>query len=246
MEMSDHSREIRQQRKIWESKKILREIYFDWYGKIISNMASGKTSIEIGCGCGNFKSFYPRVTATDVTSNPFAQAVIDANELPFEKGSIDNFIMFDVLHHLEDPMRYFRKAGQSLREKGRIILIEPYVSFFSYFVYKYFHHEKLDFRQNLFHAGIEGGRSGGNFSNTAIPTLLFEKNRKLFQKELPDLKIIKKDLFSFLVYPLSGGFRYKSMIPYPYYRALDNIEKTALKPFSRFLAMRMLIVIEKC
>ena len=56
---------LKRHREIWQKKKVLRDIYHDWYRLIIENMANNKPALEIGSGGGNLKEFFPDVISSD-------------------------------------------------------------------------------------------------------------------------------------------------------------------------------------
>ena len=68
---------------------------------------------------------------------------VSADALPFADAALGALVLFDVLHHLPDPRRFFQEASRALRPAGRIVLCEPYVSLLSYPVYKFLHDEPL-------------------------------------------------------------------------------------------------------
>ena len=47
----------------------------------------------------------------------------------------------DVLHHLEAPADFFREAARVLHAGGRLALVEPWITPFSWVVYRFFHQE---------------------------------------------------------------------------------------------------------
>ncbi len=236
----DNEQYFNEFREIWERKTILREIYYSWYRKIIGNLSAGSNNIELGCGCGNFKSFFPNIIATDVNPSPYTDKVADANILDLPQESVDNLILIDVLHHLDKPLDFFLKSKKILRKNGRIIILEPYISLFGYIVYKYFHHEPL-----LLNSDILGKNSDTTLVNEATATIIFKRQREAFNKRFRKLKIKKIEYFSFLLYPLSGGFSMPSLIPGSWYPVLSKLEKFLTKPFIEILGIRMLIVLEK-
>ena len=56
---------LKRHREIWQKKKVLRDIYHDWYRLIIENMADNKPALETGSGGGNFKEFFFDVISSD-------------------------------------------------------------------------------------------------------------------------------------------------------------------------------------
>jgi SAM-dependent methyltransferase len=232
-------------RKIWREKKILRAIYTQWYKMIINDLSAvGGDTVEIGSGTGNFKEYYPKLISSDIDSHPWLDMVFDAQKMPFKDKSISNIVFIDVLHHLSDPLSFFREALRVLESGGRIIMLEPYPSLFSLPIYKRFHPEPFIFNGDIFKKRIKNNKSPWE-SNQAIPYLLFFKNKKEWKKTFgKDFKIKKIELLSFLFYPLSGGFENHQLIPDCLIKPFEFIEKM-LKPFGFLLGFRCYIVIEK-
>ena len=126
---------------VWGRKPVLRLVYSDFYNRIATVCGSGLT-IEIGGEIGNLKRQIPNVVATDIQFAPWLDCVADAQHLPFADGTAANIVMVDVLHHLEFPTRFFREAERLLRPGGRIIMVEPAITWGSVLFYHLFHHEK--------------------------------------------------------------------------------------------------------
>jgi len=240
--MDDYQRLLRY-RRIWKSKKILRIIYFNWYKKIDQDLSPGKT-LEIGSGIGNFKKFKPSIISSDIVPCEWLDKCIDAHQLPFPKNSLANIVMIDVLHHLRDPLRFFREAGRVLKAGGKIILIEPFPSLFSLPVYRFFHPEPFIFKVKVFSQQKSRHKQPWE-SNQAIPYLLFFKNLDKFEQMFKNkLKLVKRQKFSFLLYPLSGGFENKQLIPDWLFSPVSLIEKL-LAPLGSLLAFRCYLVLQK-
>jgi SAM-dependent methyltransferase len=143
--LGQHQTEIERNRRAWDSKPLLREVYGSFYRRIIGLMDRSLPGriVEIGSGIGNLKSHLPEAISTDLFSNPWLDLVCDAYELPFVTGSLSHLILFDVLHHLQRPNAFLREARRALRAEGRLILFEPYISLSSLPVYGLLHHEPV-------------------------------------------------------------------------------------------------------
>ncbi|MCX6816704.1 MAG: class I SAM-dependent methyltransferase [Candidatus Beckwithbacteria bacterium] len=241
--MDDYQRLLRY-RRIWETKKILRIIYSDWYKKIIKDLKPGKT-LEIGSGIGNFKKYYPEIISSDIVPCEWLDKCIDAHNLPFPKHSLSNIVMIDVLHHLQDPLRFFREACRVLKTGGKIILMEPFPSPFSLPIYRIFHPEPFIFNVDVFSASKNKPKKIPWSSNQAIPFLLFFKQLDKFNKLFKGkFNIIKREKFSFVRYPLSGGFENKQLIPDWLFPLVRIIEKL-LFPLRGLLAFRCYVILQK-
>ena len=111
-------------------------------------------------------------------------------------------------------------------------------------MYNYFHQEDVDFAINVFNKNtISKSEKKAFDGNSAIPTIMFSKKIEEFRSKFSHFKIIRKDLLTFILYPLSGGFDHKCFITSGTLRFLNFIEKI-LQPFGRVFAFRILVVIE--
>ena len=54
--------------------------------------------------------------------------------------------------------------------------------------------------------------------NQALPTALFFRHVDEFRRRWPELRIVERRRFAFLVYPLSGGFTRRPLLPDALYR----------------------------
>jgi SAM-dependent methyltransferase len=236
--------EITRQRRIWEQKPILRDIYSGYFGRIGTNLAPGSPTLELGGGSGRLKETFSRVVASDVFPTPWIDIQLDAHFFPFREGTVRNIVAIDVLHHLPDPLAFFRECVRTLSSGGRIVLIEPHISLWSYLVYSCTHHEVCDLRDDAW--GARRPASGHNFANEALPWLVLHRSQKKFLLEFPDLRILKSEFFDFIAYPASGGFNYRSVLPLSFIRAILRLENLLPKQVTKYITgMRFLVVIER-
>jgi SAM-dependent methyltransferase len=241
--MQQDSHILNERKQIWKSKKILKRVYHNWYRKIGNALRPGSI-LEIGGGSGNLKEFFKDSISSDIEYVPWIDTVLDAHHLPFHNATFDNVILFDVLHHLHDPAHFFSEAQRVLKQKGRIVLMEPYISLVSFLVYRFLHHEGMDWNINPFKKECSKKNKNHLHGNQAIPTLIFESYKNRFEKDFPRLKAIKKERMDFIIYPLSGGFHNPSLCPLFLYPTLEYLEKI-LYPLNRFLSFRLFVVLEK-
>lgn len=234
---------LEQRRQKWESKEILRRLYSKWYSLMGSWIKPG-VILELGGGSGNLKGFFPGTISSDVVFMSWLDAVLDAHKLPFRKGTVDSIVLFDVLHHLSAPAAFFSEAERVLKPGGRIVMMEPYVSWASFLVYKFFHQEGLQWKTDPLD-DKDPHRDRDPFQgNQAIPTLIFRQHRKRFLEHHPRLRILHEEKTDFLMYPLSGGFHHRSLCPISLAGFLERCERF-LRPLNPSLAFRVLLVLEK-
>ncbi len=244
-------------RDIWKRKKILRDIYTNWYKQILDDLAPGDgITLELGAGSGNFKEFKPDVISSDIEPCRWLDIAFDAHLMPFLDESVRNIVMIDVLHHLAQPVRFLEEASHVLEPGGRIVIIEPFPSPFSLPVYRKFHPEPFDMSTDYFgpvHAPSESPAFFTDLNKTKDPWdanqaaayLLFYKQAQKFREFFGDrFQVIKRKRMSCILYPASGGFENKSLIPdsiVPVFRGLEFL----LTPLRPLLAFRCYVVLEK-
>jgi SAM-dependent methyltransferase len=238
------SDQLADHRSTWDRKPVLRLVYDDFYDRIAAACRSGLT-IEIGGGIGNLKRRLTDVVATDVQSAPWLDCVADAQRLPFVDGCAANIVMVDVLHHLEFPVVFFREAARVLRPGGRVLMVEPAMTWGSSLFYRLFHHEPVRTSADVLKDGSPDPRRDPYESNQAIPTLLVTRDRDRFHRIFPTLRMASVQWLSLAAYPLSGGFQPWSLVGEGVARRLLRIERALEPALGRFAAFRMLLTVEK-
>ena len=229
---------------VWRTKGVLRLVYDDFYNRIASNCRHG-TTIEIGSGIGNLKEKIENVISTDIQFAPWLDCVMDAQRLPFAVESADNIVMVDVLHHVEYVKSFFTEAERVLRPGGRIIMVEPAITWGSTAFYRLLHNEPVRMSADPLAAGAPDPTRDPYASNQAIPTLIATRERERFHRQFPNLQVDHVDWFSLAAYPLTGGFKRWSLVSEAMAKRLLQIERKIEPLIGRVLAFRMLLVIEK-
>lgn len=229
---------------LWQTKDILRKIYQDYYSRMMQ-YAIKPNILEIGGGTGNLKKIYPEIISTDILPTSWIDVVGDAQHLPFLDDIFNTIIMVDVLHHIQNPTFFFQEAGRLLKNGGRIILLEPAITCASWFFYNFFHDEPVEMKINPLANVISQERWQSFDANQAIPELIFGKYYPRFIELFPQFKMITKKYISLFCYPLSGGFKKWSLLPSRFFEKMVKIEKKIENKLGKFLAFRLLVVIEK-
>lgn len=234
---------LESQLESWHRKPGLRFVYTDWFREIEQWLKKGR-SFEIGSGIGRIKEYLGDITTIDVMRTPWTDIVGDAEMFPIKDDSTANLILFDVLHHLPRPTFFFKEAFRVLENGGRLIIADPYISIASSFIYKYFHPEPVDMNCDPFEDRVPLSSKEPFDSNQAVATVLFNKRLQTWKNRFSGLSVIFQKRYGFFAYPATGGFGGKTLLPYRVIRWIQRNEKY-LTFFSRLLAFRLLIVIEK-
>jgi len=235
--------ELRELRAAWERRPLIRRLYAQWF-ELVEHALSrveGPT-VELGSGFGALKDALPQVLTTDVEPTPWAEQVVDAEQLPFDDRSVANLVLVDVFHHLASPARFLDEATRVLAPGGRVVVLDPYISPVSRLAYS-FHHERVDLQADAF-ASDDRVAGAPMASNQGRATLAFFRGADELARRWPALRIVERRRLSLLVYPLSGGFRQRPLLPVRLARPAELLER-ALAPAARLLAFRCLVVLER-
>jgi SAM-dependent methyltransferase len=235
---------LNQYAEMWDRKPVMRAIYNDFYERLAPECRPG-TTIEIGGGIGNLKQYLSDVIATDIQFAPWLACVADAQRLPFAAGAAANIVMVDVLHHLEFPVVFFRDAARVLQAGGRILMVEPAITYGSSLFYRLFHHEPVRTSAEVLGDGTPDPHRDPYDSNQAIPTILATRERARFHARFPEFRIARIVWFALAAYPLSGGFKPWSLLSARAARRLMQFERLLEPAIGRFAGFRVMIVIEK-
>jgi len=150
-----------------------------------------------------------------------------------------------VLHHLEFPLVFFREAARVLRPGGRVLMVEPAITWGSTAFYRLFHREPVRTSADVLRDGSPDPRRDPYDSNQAIPTLIATRDRDRFHRLCPTLRIATVQWFALAAYPLSGGFQPWSLIGEGAARRLLRIERALEPALGRLTGFRMLLTVEK-
>ena len=228
--------------RIIRKKPFLKRVYIDFYKQFAELVPEhrGKILVELGSGGGFIKEVINNVITSEVLELPNVDKIFSALEMPFEKASVDAFFMIDVLHHITEPRIFFAEALRCLKVRGKVIMIEPANTLFSRFIYKNFHHELFDDR-----AKWELEQTGRlSRSNGAMPWIIFTRDRQIFEREFPSLKIIRIRNHTPLRYLLSGGLTLRELLPSFAYTPVKILEYL-LWPLNNLLGMFQTIELQK-
>jgi SAM-dependent methyltransferase len=235
------AKSLREHERAWQARPLLRRIYRDWFALIASRLAQvDGTTIELGSGIGQLRGEIPGLVTTDVEETPWADRVVDAGALPYGDGELANIAMLDVYHHLPRLAAFLDEACRALAPGGRVVMLEPYCSALSSLAYR-LHHERLELDGDGF---AESDSTDPLDANLAQTTLAFYRQRGEYARRWPELPIVEEQLLSLFVYPLSGGFTRRQLLPNALYRPLTALERV-LSPLLPLAAFRCLVVLER-
>ena len=241
--------ELNRERIVWLKKPELQAVYKrEFFSRLNQNRATGIRTLEIGGGPGFYKQFSPEIISSDITVCPWHNLGLDGQNIPFQSGSLDNIVGLDVVHHLYNPLPFFSEAERTLRTPGRVVLIEPWMSPFSYLINRYFMPEDCDlsWKPGETVSSCRNIRDKKPFeANSAIPYLLFHKYKGVLSYLMPRLRLVKVERFALFGYLLSMGFREMSLLPFWLYPFVYRMESITRPLWERLMSLKALVVLEK-
>ncbi len=134
-------------REIWAAKPVVGEVYCVWFEALLATVPKGARVLELGAGPGflaeHARRHRPdlRWIASDLVLAPWNDLVADGLRLPARDGCLDAIVALDFVHHLARPGAFFEEAGRVLVPGGHVSVVEPWVTSFSYPIYRYLHEE---------------------------------------------------------------------------------------------------------
>jgi len=223
-------------------KPFLRKTYLGFYRQFseAACLLPGQKAVEIGSGGGFLKKVMPQVTTSDVLPATGVDICFSAEKIPFDDNSVDAFFMLNVFHHIKDPRAFLSEAVRCLKPGGSIVMIEPANTAWGRLIYKTFHHEVFDVAAG-WHVEGSGPLSG---SNSAMPYIVFIRDREKFEAEFSTLKISGLYCHTPFSYLISGGFSIRQLLP----GCLFGLVRTGeyiLSPLNNYLGMFMTIKLVK-
>ena len=210
-------------KQIIASKPFLEAIYDEWYATLAAALPpiEGQT-LELGSGAGHCDQFIPGLITSEILPCPGVCVVLDAQQLPFANSTLRAIVMTNVLHHIPNVNHFFAESSRSLRAGGKILMIEPWVTPWSKFVYTSLHHEP--FRPDATDWSFApGGPLSG--ANGALPWILFARDRQKFESSFPEFTVEWVRPFLPFRYLVSGGVSLRSLMPGFTHAAWAGVER---------------------
>jgi SAM-dependent methyltransferase len=205
--------------------------------------------LEIGSGVSPLKRFYKNVLTSDVLELDYLDYVFDCHSIDqvaeIPDSSLDVITLTNVLHHLKDPVEFLNRAAGKLKQGGKIIATEPYLSKLSTLIYKYLHHETVDI--DIPRPVLDEIQGPLTTSNSALPWLIFVKHPAWREGLRAAFDFDEKNFepFSSISYMATGGISRRLPIPRPLYHLLLPVDILLSRAFPRLLASFFIITLTR-
>lgn len=217
---------------------------YEWMNKHIQPHHKG---VELGCGLGVSRLYIKNenLSLTDIIPNPWVDEVVDALNMPYAESSLDYIIALNMIHHVSNPMQFFKECSRVLKPKGILLIHEPNLSLSFRIILRLMAHEGYDFSADIFspHSSISDPKNPWT-ANNAVANLLFDDPEKFEANSSFKLKI--KQLCECFIFPLSGGVSYRTFsIPLPIIvlKGIDIIDRILIRMAPSVFAMGLRVVL---
>lgn len=241
----EHQRQILENRKHWQAKPALREIYREFHALIAANLSSvpGET-VEVGSGIGNICETIPGCIRTDLFDNPWIDRREDVYRFSMTDNSVANLILFDVFHHLEHPLAALRECRRVLAPNGRLIVFDHAMSALGFLVSDLLHHERNGFgKAYSLSSNLPSDFHGKTYyaDQANAHRILVRRFDELLGADWRCVRTVRLPALKWL---LSGGYRGPSLMNVLPRSVLTAIEHAA-EALPYLFALRLLVVLEK-
>lgn len=230
-EAKDRAETLRNRARLGTNKNLLfwyRAVYRDQFRDLAN--PTTLSILEIGSGTSPLKQFIPNVVTSDVLDLDYLDLVFDCHQIDkldaIERNSLDVITLTNVLHHLKSPITFLNRAACKLKSGGKVIATEPFFSALSTPIFKYLHHEPVDFSILEPELGeVQGPLASANI---ALPWLIFFRRPDWLQRlsENFDVTALSIRPFSALSYLATGGISSRLPVPQFLYRMLFSVDLT--------------------
>ncbi len=244
----DGPERIKVHKKILLSKKLTQNVFQEFYKLMIKNMnfhfkeSLSIKKVELGSGTSFLKEIDKSILKTDIVDNNDLDLVVDATNMPFKNNEIKSFFGIFFFHHLQNPYKFLDEIDRCCAINGGAILIEPYHGPLSRFLHQNMHDNEY---YDLNGPTIKDTSLPMSNANQALSHIVFFREKKIFEKKYPNLKVVEiKRINSYLRYLVSGGVNFKQLLPDIFIPLLKLVE-FIMKPFSHIFCVHYLIVIKK-
>jgi SAM-dependent methyltransferase len=241
---------LEEHRRLWHAKPILRKAYAVWFDQLIAATAGRRRVLEVGAGPGFLADRaragreYGTWIATDILPTAWNDIAADALRLPVRSASLDAVVGIDFIHHLATPGDFFREAGRVLVPGGILATVEPWITPFSFPIYRFLHQERCSWRLDPWHPFGEMSEGKDTFDGDAAVLWHLVRGTEPARWAALGLTPPRVRTMNSFAYLFTLGFRPASLLPAPLAPALFGIDR-ALGALSGLFAMRAFLIWER-
>jgi len=249
-ETYDRSVTLRNRARLGANENLLfwyRELYRDQFTDFRNPAAL--SILEVGSGTSPLKQILPNVITSDVLNLDYLDLVFDCHDIDkldaIKENSLDVITLTNVLHHLKSPVAFLNRAATKLKPGGKVVATEPFFSVLSTPIFRYLHHEPVDFQ--IAKPELDDVRGPLASANIALPWLIFFRRRDWFERLSENYEVESCSVrpFSALSYMATGGISHRLPIPRWLYRSFFSVDLILSRGFPRLCSSFFTIVLPR-
>lgn len=224
-----------------------RELYRDQFKDFTE--PESLSILEIGSGTSPLKQFLRNVITSDVLDLEYLDLVFDCHDIDkldaINDESLDVVTVTNVLHHLQNPIAFLNRAANKLKSGGKVIATEPFFSAISSPIFKYLHHEPVEF--HISEPELKRVQGPLASANIALPWLIFFRRRDWADNlsDNYDVANCSVRFFSAVSYMATGGISHKLPVPAWLYRAFFPMDLFLSRRFPQLCASFFTIILSR-
>jgi SAM-dependent methyltransferase len=237
----DRATTLRNRARLESNRNLLswyRELYRDQF-RDFPNPES-LSILEIGSGTSPLKQFHSNILTSDILHLDYLDLVFDCHEIDrldaIRDNGLDVITLTNVLHHLKSPIAFLNRSARKLKPGGKVIATEPFFSVLSTAIFKYLHHEPVDFR--ISEPELDEVQGPLASANIALPWLIFFCKPEWLELLNENFDIASRSIrpFTALSYMATGGISHRLPVPGFLYRTLFPIDLAISRWLPRLFA----------
>lgn len=245
--MTEYAKNLLEQYKNLDLPNV-RALYSYMYSLIANEFTVEQNILEVGAGLGGSAKFLKStsIIRTDIieSKTPTVIGSVDMHNLPFSDNYFDGLFALDAIHHCEDPALAMREMFRVCKDEGKVVIIEPYVSFLSYPFYKLFHSEDVSWKLDpeSLNGVVDARPNAGN--QTILQALL---KSRYFQEEIQSgrISILSYQKFAPFSLYITGGINNPLPTSESMVKSLINFEQRIPPKILEWIASRQAIILKK-
>lgn len=228
-------------------KRLLRSTFEHFYAEAAGAADRHGTAqrslpeYELGAGSSLFDRQRDGLRLTDVRQAPWLTH-LDAQQMDLPTASVRSFFGLLMFHHLPQPALFFDELGRTLAPGGICVLIEPWSGALSRAIHTRLHATEFYDLAGNWATPVESAMNG---ANQALSSIVFERDRAIFEERWPALAIVEtRPMHNWMRYLASGGVNFRSLLPAFSAPLLAGTERL-LAPMASTLALHWMIVLRR-
>ncbi len=224
------------------AKPFLQRLHAHWAALILEQLPMKGVILEVGCGANplvapEYSEADRFVIRVDVRHGAAVTTQASALALPLRSGSVAAICMVDVFHHLPDARRFLYEVDRVLVDDGVLVMIEPWKTAWSSFVYRFLHHEPF-----VPSGDWTTGERPMSDANLALPWIVFSRDRDQLARDHSSLSLERLRIINPLAYLMSGGISSPINPPALLFPVVRLVERL---PLIRNNGLSALVVVRK-